>query len=1132
MKTKEYALGTRRRCARRAHRIRRSDRQAIAALAFCAAWPLFASSQPVELAEGRTASATHGADERFVYAATLHAGGNYLIRLDQQGLDLILTVEPPSGAPLVGNSPLFRDGSEYVLVENAQAGVYHFGVDSEETTSVTGGHALVWNALTVTAPELDAWRAMTLGATANRRGGEAAWVDAAAAYEHAAALWRDLERPLLAAMADFAAAMIDYWQLYDSQAAAQRAAAAAQTLRQFGEAAIAANATHLQAAAIVEMALETQQSSSDSGISAAAQSQFDTALALLEEARSTQEQLGNIYDLGLITNNFGYTFYNMGRFEEARAAYQRAAGLLENLGEATAELNPRFNLAVLEVERGYLAAAIETFERTLEILPEGRLDEYRSAALNNLGAAHLAFGDAEQALQTFDAALELQTRIDDRQGRGRTLRDIGQTYYGLGELELAAQYLAQALPIARQTSDGRNQEASLRALGNVAFAQGDYAAALSYHQQALQTAASIFDRARLQILVAKDLRALGRGADALAAATEASRSADNFDSDHLRADASLELAEVYLAIEQADSNEHTGEAARHFNLARNIYAQIGLASSLAAVDHGLALLAAREGRLEDALAHGEASLMELERLRTRVADPELRAFLAGTRRDYYESQIEFHMALQATAGEDDDTHLRRALETSERARARLTADLLQEASIDLEAQVDPKFKQQERELYAALAEQSFQRGKLLQGSATAEQMSAVVATMSGLENRLNLLEIQMRRSSPSFASLGHAQTLTVADIQAALDADTVLLQYALGQPASYAWIVTQSSIEVVRLADKDTIETAARALIDELNVYTGTPRSPQSMQRLADLVLTPVASRLDAPRVVLALDGALQYVPMAVLPVNASATLLSDHEVVEIPSMSAIAALRKRESPGTAAKTLAVFADPVVGRDDPRMDSVTPQFAAATLFTRSSWQGDLARLQSSAYEAESISGLVAQGDRLLASGFDASRSAVLDGDLESYRYIHFATHGLIDSRYPGLSALALSSFDALGQPRDGMLRLHDIYNLDLNADLVVLSACETALGREVRGEGLIGLTQGFMYAGARSVIASLWQVPDRATAELMTHFYSYLLEHDLNPAQALRRAQLDVAAARRWRDPYFWGGFVLLGDWR
>jgi CHAT domain-containing protein len=169
---------------------------------------------------------------------------------------------------------------------------------------------------------------------------------------------------------------------------------------------------------------------------------------------------------------------------------------------------------------------------------------------------------------------------------------------------------------------------------------------------------------------------------------------------------------------------------------------------------------------------------------------------------------------------------------------------------------------------------------------------------------------------------------------------------------------------------------------------------------------------------------------------------------------------------------------------------------------------------------------------LQATDFDASLSLVTSGRLRDYRIVHFATHGLINTRRPELSGLALSLVDREGRSRDGFLRLNTIYNLRLSADLVVLSACQTALGKEVAGEGLVGLTRGFMHAGARRVIASLWQVNDAATAELMKRFYAAMLTRRLPPAAALRRAQLEMAQDPRWAPPYFWAGFVLQGDWQ
>jgi CHAT domain-containing protein len=238
---------------------------------------------------------------------------------------------------------------------------------------------------------------------------------------------------------------------------------------------------------------------------------------------------------------------------------------------------------------------------------------------------------------------------------------------------------------------------------------------------------------------------------------------------------------------------------------------------------------------------------------------------------------------------------------------------------------------------------------------------------------------------------------------------------------------------------------------------------------------------------------------------------LDNHEVVSLPSASALALLR-RELAGRppAPRQAAIVADPL-------FDPADPAFA---------------RLTASRQEAEAIAALAPPDQTRLAVGADASLDEVRGDRLAGFRTVHFATHGVIDAEHPELSGLALSTVDARGRRREGFLRLRDIYGLRLDAGLVVLSGCRTALGREVRGEGLTGLTQGFFHAGAARLVASLWKVEDRATAELMTRFYRAMWVEGLAPAAALRAAQLSLRRERRWRDPYFWAGFVLQGDWR
>ena len=393
------------------------------------------------------------------------------------------------------------------------------------------------------------------------------------------------------------------------------------------------------------------------------------------------------------------------------------------------------------------------------------------------------------------------------------------------------------------------------------------------------------------------------------------------------------------------------------------------------------------------------------------------------------------------------------------------------------------------------------------------------------------MRIELREKNPGYASLTDPEILNADRIREMLDQETVLLQYALGPENSYVWRVTRDSIEGIKLTGREEIEREARRLYELLKVPAGGKEHQDELSeriaRLSGLVLGP-AGPLPQRKVLVVADGVLHYLPFSVLlspsGFGEPEAMLASHELISVPSMSVMATQRQMHlHQRRPDRELAVFADPVFGKDDPRLSTPGNEVAA---------QPALARLPATAHEARSIAGLVAPEQQLLAMGFEASLDAVMNTQLGDYRIIHFATHGRIDSRYPALSELVFSQIDENGQPREGSLRLHDIYNLDLQAELVAMSACSTALGREIAGEGLTGLTQGFMYAGSRSVLASLWQVPDRATAELMTRFYRNLLEGEQTPSAALRQAQLELASKARWRSPYFWGAFVLQGEWK
>jgi len=244
-----------------------------------------------------------------------------------------------------------------------------------------------------------------------------------------------------------------------------------------------------------------------------------------------------------------------------------------------------------------------------------------------------------------------------------------------------------------------------------------------------------------------------------------------------------------------------------------------------------------------------------------------------------------------------------------------------------------------------------------------------------------------------------------------------------------------------------------------------------------------------------------------------------------------------------APKTIAVFADPVFGAQDPRIGSISkntlvenPALEQAGDVKRSAEESGLngfPRLRFSREEADQIMRLVPRSNNLEALDFAANKSTATSADLSQYRIVHFATHGLINNRHADLSGIVLSLVDQEGKPQNGFLRLYDIYNMNLSAELVVLSACQTALGKDIKGEGLVGLTRAFMYAGAPRIVASLWRTEDRATAVLMNRFYAHLLTgNGMSPAAALQKAQLSMWQDKRWNQPRYWAAFTLQGEWK
>lgn len=842
------------------------------------------------------------------------------------------------------------------------------------------------------------------------------------------------------------------------------------------------------------------------------------ALELGERVLPLWQSLGDRLWEAATRNEIGLDLWLLGRMDEARASYEAALAIQREIGDRYGEAVSLSNLCASDLPRGKLREALACYDealprlrevkaaalegaaltssgRALDVLgqPDQALVRYEEAlaltrsvgdraaeaqVLNNLAVLHREMGELQEALTSHAQALEIFSSLQNRRGQARVLHNLGAIYQGLGEPRQAIAQYEQALPLWREAGDRAGEAATLLNLGRVHGALGEPKRALELQEQALAISRETGDRRGEGIALAQAghaRRVLGDPAAALASYGEALarlRSVGDvlYEADALRGQG-LALALLDRREEALASLEQALTLAR---TARISAIEAGTLCDLARIESGL-------GRKDAARARSAQAIDVVEALRTRIGNPDLRSTFAATLHEAYELQIDLLM----DAGQD-----RKALETGERARARTLLDLLGEAGIDLSQGADPGLVERKTALERRL---SARAERLLREKDPAAR-GALLGEQATLLRELDLVDANIRESSPAQAALTRPQPARAAEIQALLDPDTLLLSYSLGETRSWLFAVTSESIESFELPARKRIEETARAVHAGLSVYDVAERAAESAKaaELSRLVLAPAAHLLDRrQRAVIVADGALHYVPFGVL--------LERHEVVYLPSASALAVQRKRlASRPAAAGAVAVIADPA-------FDSA------------------FERLPASRQEAEAIAGLAPAGGVRLALGAEAGRANVLGDRLGGYRTVHFATHGVLDAEHPVLSGLVLA---------DGFLNLRDVYGLTLGADLVVLSGCRTALGREIRGEGLAGLARGFFHAGAPRVVASLWKVEDRATAELMTRFYRGMWKDGLAPAAALRQAQLSIRQERRWRDPYFWAGFVLQGDWR
>jgi CHAT domain-containing protein len=911
-----------------------------------------------------------------------------------------------------------------------------------------------------------------------------------------------------------------------------------------------------------------------------------SAVRLLADSARQFASSGQLRQAAAAKLEAGDVYFMMSSYPQALAAFRQALTLSEGRDDQRCAALSRIARMYANIGRDHDAQQYS--DEAAPVCMAISDKKVLADAIEAQGETRFWLGNMSDAVASFTRARELAAEAEDRDGEGvATLMlsgaindpqeanrlawsalagfvasgneyDAARAHWKLayfagaeGNFEVARCHCESALPVFQRIADKDNAAITLNILGMVAMQSGDLEESLADYRRARNDFASVHDdigefgsiTAIADILLSQhkygDLEPLYARKLHLAQST----------SNHAYlAGALLDLAGVYARQDryaQADENYQRGlaeyrvadnpdgesnaleqraglqaeqgryqQALDMLSEAQALREQLSQIEHVARIQYLQARIYLRLNELEKARSEIEKTIAVIESQRLRIAKFDSRGQYFASVHEYYSLYIQVLMALDKL--QPDQKYAQLAFEAAERSKVRSLLDLLENI-----------------------------------------QQTVPCDTLLESSSKSATTEANQKASGP--VELSAAQPLSLGELQAEIrDADTLLVEFALGEDRSFAWLVDGDNLAAFDIGPAAEIrrrvwmfrkallpiETKANEAPADYLQRRAAARSTLLLQsrQLANLLFGPVHLP-QRKRLLIVPDGPLQYLPFAALSMPESGRngvpLVELHELAMLPSASVLVALRKtagrRSQP---ADEVTVFADPVFeppGKPVPTAVTISADSPRSRDLTRalrdlrdSQW---IPSLPGSRNEALAIRQIVGPAHTRLAMGFDANREAIIDGSIARQRIIHFATHGLMDTRHPETSGLVLSMFNKRGEYQDGYLRLSDIYNLKLSADLVVLSSCESALGKDLGSEGINGLPRAFLYAGAHSVIASLWKVDDEAAVILMKVFYSRLQRGE-DPARALQGAQLDLIKNTRLSDPYYWAAFVLEGEYR
>jgi CHAT domain-containing protein/tetratricopeptide (TPR) repeat protein len=1072
-------------------------------------------------------------------------GHTYLTQVDERGNDALVEVLDSRNQIIArADHPERRTGTRRAVVTAPDppslivrvTGKEHAGVAGTATVQVFDLATLrerpdclaILKALAEADADYAAGEEISRGrSTSSTLGAREAFLRAAQAYAAAEqALGASADQPLRGQTA-LALSGVEYLDLQDWVRAADWAQAAARALPP-DDPYRRARADALLAAAWIEIGSMGQAGRAVPRYGADASELLARARQLLQRLLQFHLQRGERYDAGLQLTNIALTYLNEGRYLDCVAASATSSRLFGSIHEIQRRAQAWQNRALCLWGLGQLPEALRWFERALsDIGPEPYPSMYLTV-MTNTALAEYALGHIDESLRLYDRALTFTEKVQSARDEAYCLYGIGVNYYALGDRQRAREFLQRSLAIRTVALDGRGRMASLRALATIDAEQGRVEQALASDREALGLAIAPSAIARIKIQQAAHTAAAGRPEEAGALLDEV-LSASAKAGPLIQAEALLQRA-VLLR-----STGRPREALADLAAARPRLHSFGSIMEEFEGDLELARALRQVGQPQAALTAVERALAQSDAVRLQTANPELRAELQTPLRPAYDLKLEllwdqYEHALGEGRDREATALAAVAFATADASRAHSFADVAaQKYSPEVRRSLAPEFRRREQ-LYRELSARRFVLDARLERSGTDDSRARhLIAEIAELRREVDTVNTAI--ASRTITSGAPGGTSLERMSLPSLAADTALVSYWLGSESAYAWVVLPEEIRWARLSSPSAIVDKATAFHRSLTRLVDMPveRRLQDAGALYTMIIRPLEPWLSRVRNwVVIPDGALDYVPFAALPMRGAlpgSFVVLQHDVAVTPAAWMLDTSLSRPAPHGGRKILLV-ADPVYQPDDPRLATVSNALAAVQTSAHPT-HPDYRRLPFTAEEAAGIAAQFPPGDVDELIGVDATRERLLARDWSQYRFIHIAAHGFADAQVPELSALMLGSYDVQGAVTDPSVRVADVSLKTLTAEVVVLSACETALGTEIPSEGLIGMSSTMLARGARAVVASLWPVPDEIGARLMTEFYQHMLHDSMGPEAALGTAMRSIASHERSADPALWAAFQV-----